>query len=245
MLHLLPPPPGADSPAQRSDLQAVLQAQRDAHANGTLEHAIADAQLNCNRIADVLEDADVFNHEPQVLVLLNEAARESAALSAATKAYWKRTRPFAFDGEVERYADVAEVPRHSTAAQAATRRVDAAGGMVDLAHSSYPSGHSTFGTVCAILLAEMVPEKRAALFERALDYAHSRMVVGAHFPTDLEAGRLTGTVAAQLLLQNPRFEHDFATARAALRSELKFPQEPPESVAGDAPEGVGAGGTRY
>jgi acid phosphatase (class A) len=232
MLHLLPPPPGADSPAQRSDLQAVLQAQRDAHANGTLEHAIADAELNCNRIADVLGDTDAFNHEPQVLALLNEAAHESAALSATTKTYWKRTRPFAFDSEVERYADVAEVVRTASAAQTATRRMDAGGGMVDMAHSSYPSGHSTFGTVCAILLASMVPEKRAALFERGLDYAHSRMVVGAHFPTDLEAGRLTGTVAAELLLQNPRFEHDFATARAALRSELKLPPEPLESAAG-------------
>jgi acid phosphatase (class A) len=229
MLHLLSPPPGADSPTQRSDLQAVLQAQRAAHTSGTLEHAIADAELNCSRIADVLDAADTLTHEPGVLGLLNEAARESAALSASTKTYWKRTRPFAFDSAVERHADMAQGGAEPTAAQAATRRLDVGGAVVDLAHSSYPSGHSTFGTVCAILLANMVPEKRAALFERGLDYAHSRLVVGAHFPTDLEAGRLTGTVAAELLLQNPRFERDFATARATLRADLKLPAEPPES----------------
>jgi acid phosphatase (class A) len=55
----------------------------------------------------------------------------------------------------------------------------------ELAHSSYPSGHATFGTLCAILLTEMVPEKRAALFARNRDYEHSRMVVGAHYPSDL------------------------------------------------------------
>jgi acid phosphatase (class A) len=78
----------------------------------------------------------------------------------------------------------------------------------------------------------MVPEKRAAFFERQIDYAHSRMVVGAHFPSDLEAGRLVGTVAAELLMQNPRFEHDLAAARASLRAELKLPPEPTETAPG-------------
>jgi acid phosphatase (class A) len=99
----------------------------------------------------------------------------------------------------------------------------------DLQHSSYPSGHSTFGTVCAILLADMVPEQRQALFDRGLDYAHSRMVVGAHFPTDLEGGRLTGTVAAELLLQNVKFQRDFEQARVSLRASLHLPASLPEA----------------
>lgn len=225
MLLLLSPPPAVDSPAQRDDLQAVLAAQRAAHANGTLEHAIADAELNCNRIADALGDAQIFTREPQVLTFLNKAARESSALSGQAKNYWQRTRPFAYSSEVERHADMA--------AQSPARAVDvgSAPGMaparVDLAHSSYPSGHSTYGTVCAILLADMVPEKRAQLYARALDFAHSRMVVGAHFPTDLEAGRLTGTVAAQLLMQNAAFQHDFDAARVSLRAGLGLAAEPP------------------
>ena len=31
---------------------------------------------------------------------------------------------------------------------------------------SYPSGHTTFGALSAILLAQMVPEKHVELFER-------------------------------------------------------------------------------
>jgi acid phosphatase (class A) len=240
MLHLLPPPPGADSQAQREDLKAVLDAQHSAQADGTLEHAVADAELSCGRIADVLGEAGVLDHDPHVLAFLNEAALESSRLSGTTKIYWKRARPFAFSSEVERHADMAEGGRNSTASQEAARRIDVGGGAapgmtsgtVDLAHSSYPSGHSTFSTVCAILLADMVPEKRAALFERQQDYAHSRMVVGAHFPSDLEAGRLVGTVAAQLLMQNPKFERDFALSRTALRAELKLPAEPAQREPG-------------
>jgi acid phosphatase (class A) len=193
--------------------------------NGTLAHAISDAELNCNRISEVLGDAEVFNREPQVLTFLNRAARESTSLSGTAKNYWRRTRPYAYSSAVERHADMAS--------DSPARAVDvgSAPGMAaaraDLAHSSYPSGHSTFATVCAILLADMVPEKRAALYARALDFAHSRMVVGAHFPTDLEAGRLTGTVAAELLMQNAAFQHDFAAARISLRAALGLAPEPP------------------
>ena len=34
-------------------------------------------------------------------------------------------------------------------------------------NASYTSGHSTFGATCAIILGDMVPEKRAELFARA------------------------------------------------------------------------------
>jgi acid phosphatase (class A) len=53
------------------------------------------------------------------------------------------------------------------------------------------------------------------------------MIVGAHYPTDVEAGRITGTVAAALLLQNPLFQRDFAAARAQLRAQLQLPAEVP------------------
>lgn len=224
MLNLLPPPPATDSQAQRDDLQAVLEAQRDARANGTIQHAIADVDLSCGSIADALGDPAALVRDPEVLSFLTEAAREAASLTGTPKNHWKRTRPFAFSGEVEALGDMAAPAKALTAAQAAVRKVDT-GGPADLAHSSYPSGHSAFGTVCAILLADMVPEKEAALYARGLDFAHSRMVLGAHFPSDLEGGRLTGTVGAELLMQNASFQRDFAMARKSLRAALGLPTE--------------------
>ena len=239
MLELLGPPPAVDSAAQRQDLQAVIDAQRAAHREGTISHAVADADLNCSHIADVLGDDAAVSRDPGVLLLLNGAAREAAALSGSVKMRYRRTRPFATSHEVEPLADMATSAANSTA----TRNLDTGGAAAiapgvagpaaatDLQHSSYPSGHSTFGTVCAILLADMVPEQRQALFERGLDYAHSRMVVGAHFPTDLEAGRLIGTVSAQLLLQNAGFLRDFERARVSLRVSLRLSASVADGVA--------------
>ncbi|HWW20620.1 MAG TPA: phosphatase PAP2 family protein [Steroidobacteraceae bacterium] len=223
MLRLLAPPPAVDSQAQRDDLKAVLEAQREARAHNTTEHAIEDSQLSCGRVGDALGDTGVTSRVPQVFEFLTEAGLEAAGLTSPPKTFWKRARPFAFSTDVEALGDMAkgkapatQVPGFSSAAMSGA----------DPAHMSYPSGHSTFGTVCAILLAEMVPEKRAELFARGLDYAHSRMVLGAHFPTDLEGGRLTGTVAVDLLMHNPRFQHDFVNERASLRSALGLSTEP-------------------
>jgi acid phosphatase (class A) len=98
----------------------------------------------------------------------------------------------------------------------------------DIDNTSYPSGHSTFGTMCAILLAQMVPEKQAELFARAETYRESRMILGAHYRTDIEAGRTLATAVAAVMSQSYGFQHDLAEARAELRKRLELPVEMPK-----------------
>jgi acid phosphatase (class A) len=230
MTELLAPPPAEGSEAARRDLSAVLEAQRSARAHHLRAHAISDATTTCGRFEDVLGAELTGAHTASALAFLDRAAREGSALSGAPKKYWHRSRPYAVDPHVERLADIspnaplattvrsacgpnAQLPSRELAEQA-------------LARVSYPSGHATFGTVCAILLADMVPEKRRELFARGLDYAHSRLIVGAHFPTDLEAGRIVGTVAVALMRESAQFQQDFAEARAQLRAALGWPATP-------------------
>ena len=54
LIGLNMPPPAAGSREQQDDLQVVLAAQRAAHANGTLERALADSEMTCARFKDVL-----------------------------------------------------------------------------------------------------------------------------------------------------------------------------------------------
>lgn len=97
----------------------------------------------------------------------------------------------------------------------------------ELEYSSYPSGHATYGTLCAIFIAQMVPEKQAQIFKRADEYRQSRLIVGAHFPTDIEAGRIVATAAAAVMSQNFAFQRDLAVARTELRAALGLPAELP------------------
>jgi acid phosphatase (class A) len=224
MTDLLAPPPAEGSEAAQRDLSAVLEAQRIARAQHLREHAMADATTSCGRFEDALGGELTGSGTAPVLTFLNRAAQEGAALTGPPKRYWHRERPYAVDSRVERLADVApDAPLATTVrsacgpnAQLPSRELAARA----LAQVSYPSGHATFGTVCAILLADMVPEKRRELFARGQDYGHSRLVVGAHFPSDIEAGRIVGTVAVALMKANAQFQHDFAEARAQLRAAL-------------------------
>ena len=92
-------------------------------------------------------------------------------------------------------------------------------------HFSYPSGHAAFAACTAILLSEMVPEKRGELFARSAIFAESRIVAGVHYPSDVEAGWISGTVVAQSLLMQPKFQADFKVAKAEVRSALGLPVE--------------------
>ena len=89
---------------------------------------------------------------------------------------------------------------------------------------SYPSGHTTNATLAAIVMGDIVPEKRDAIWQRAADYSHSRVVGGMLYPNDLFGGKLAGTAIAVALQSRPEFKAEFAAARRELRQYLGLPQ---------------------
>lgn len=209
---LIEPPPVAGSDAERADLQAVLDAQQTAHVAGTTPRAVADTVVDCQRVADVLPTAAVAAGDGAAAVAFaTRAARQVAAATNAPKTYWARPRPYVVSSAVERLGDVA--PDSPLAIKGGYER----------AHTSYPSGHMAFGAGCAIVLAQMVPEQAAALFARSRLYGESRLIVGAHFQSDVDAGRRLGTAAAAVMLQDAQFQADLQAARAQLRRALGLP----------------------
>jgi acid phosphatase (class A) len=246
VVALLPPPPLADSAQQQADLQAVLAAQRVARAAGTTARAIADSEITCARFKDVLGPELKSEAAAAALKFVNGAAGSATSMSSPPKNYWKRPRPYMKSSEVARLADMVpdgeaaseedpkdpncitatETPKNpEEAAKQAAAKAEA---QKQRDNTSYPSGHSTFGAVCGILLAEMIPEKRVELFARARQYGESREIVGAHYPSDVEAGLLAGTIGAALLMQNASFQRKFFEAQAELRAALNYPVKLPD-----------------
>ena len=78
------------------------------------------------------------------------------------------------------------------------------------------------GTISAILLAEMVPERRDALFARGWAYGEARVISGVHFPSDVEAGRILGTTLVGLMETDARFRADLEASRNELRDVLGY-----------------------
>ena len=199
LIHVLSPPPATDSPQGRMDLQAVLEAQR-ARTPAEVESARADACLSIIRFANVMGPGFEAANLPFTITFFEHVCSDSRYSIQAAKKYFNRPHPSVTDH------DLSPIVPQST-------------------NSSYPSGHATFAYVTAILLADMVPEKAPGIFARAAVYANNRLIGGVHYPTDLEAGRISASVIDNALLHDPCFIVDFAQSNAEVRSAIGLHQD--------------------
>lgn len=202
---LLPPPPTVGSAEQQSDLAAVLDAQ-NARTPESTQRAIEDSTRSVMRFSEALGLEAASRDIPQTKVLFREIAHEAEDLTDSAKQVFHRTRPFVDDSGVK---PLIVTPADGSRPTGQT--------------PSYPSGHSTFGWAAGILLAQMVPERSGAIFARAAEFAHNRLVAGVHYPSDVEAGRVCGTVIANALWHSARFRADFDAAKVELRRALGLP----------------------
>ncbi|PZQ16941.1 MAG: acid phosphatase [Ancylobacter novellus] len=200
LVTLLPPPPPAGSPADKIDLAGVLAAQAGRNAEAE-ERAKADAELSVFRFADVLGPDFSAEKLPVAAAFFAKVKSDSGDLVELVKARWNRPRPSVADASVH---PVLKLPNNA----------------------SYPSGHTTFARLNAIVLAAMVPEKSVEIFARADEYANNRIVAGVHYPADVAAGKIAGSLIAALERENPAFRQDFAEAKAELRGALALPEQP-------------------
>ena len=88
----------------------------------------------------------------------------------------------------------------------------------DLRHNgSYPSGHTGFGWASALAMAEMAPEYQDTILRRGFEYGESRVIVGAHWQSDVDAGRLAASAAFARMHTSPEYQEDLEEAREEYR----------------------------
>ena len=66
-------------------------------------------------------------------------------------------------------------------------------------YASLPSGHSTTAFAAAVALGALFPRMRVPMFLLAAAVAISRVIQGAHYPSDVLAGAVVGTFGALLV----------------------------------------------
>lgn len=194
LMELLAPPPKDNSPENKEDLDGVLKAQSK-RTKALGDRALADAELSVFRFADVMGADFTPAKLPLTATLFERMKNDGDAIVWVVKDSYKRPRPFLASSAV-----------HSL--------------KPDTKGASYPSGHTTFAYECAVLLSKMVPEKRYELFMRAEEYSQNRIILGVHYPADIRAGRVSGTLLAEEFLKSKKFLADFEAAKMELRSVL-------------------------
>lgn len=79
---------------------------------------------------------------------------------------------------------------------------------------SYPSGHTTRGMATALVLAEMAPEYQDTILRRGFEYGESRVIVSAHYQSDVTAGYMCASAIVAAMHSTPDFMADMEAARA-------------------------------
>ena len=191
---ILPPPPANESAQTKAELGEVLTLQVT-RTPEMVASAVADAEENVWRFANVM--GPKFNKEtlPKFSAFFDRVAATEGAVVDPAKDVWKRPRPHQLSDLVKPAVKLSS-------------------------SGSWPSGHATVGTMMGTILSDMVPEKRAEIMARAAEYAHNREVGGIHYASDVEMGKISGSVIAAVLLNRDDFKAEYEVARAELRSDL-------------------------
>lgn len=79
---------------------------------------------------------------------------------------------------------------------------------------SYPSGHTTRGMATALVLAEMAPEYQDTILRRGFEYGESRIIVSAHYQSDVTAGYMCASAIVAAMHSTSDFMEDMEAARA-------------------------------
>ncbi|EJJ29298.1 acid phosphatase [Rhizobium sp. CF142] len=196
LLDLLPPPPANDSAKTKAEIGEVLAIQVT-RTPEMVDRAVADAEEDIWRYSDVIGNPKFTKENlPKFSAFFDRIVETEAAVVDPAKDVWKRTRPHLL------YPDLIKP-------------------VVPLSKSgSYPSGHTTVGTLMGVVLSDMVPEKKDAIMARAWEYGWNRVVGGIHYPTDIEAGRISGIAIAQTIMQHDDYKAEYEAAKSELRSAL-------------------------
>ena len=195
-VKLIPPFPELGSAAQKRDMDAVIQAERDRTPEQSTK-AVADNEYSVFRFSDVLGPNFTAKELPVTNKFFEDLLALHRAILSPVKQAWNRQRPFETNTELHA---IGELPTSA----------------------SYPSGHSHFGYLSGILLARIVPEKAAELIARGQEYGDNRIVTGVHYPTDVETSRRIATALATALLTNFTFTTELSSVQAELRSVLGY-----------------------
>jgi len=184
---LLPAPPLPGSLAEMADLETLMQTQ-------------AWRGLEAEAWARVVDRDTVWKFDT-VLGPWFKAER----LPRTARFFWKLT--------VDVHA-ISEAAKVLHARPRPPKRDDRLNPCVPLPpNDSYPSGHSLQAFVRAGVLAEIFPEHREALLDRAHRAAWARILGGVHYPTDDVAGRLLAEAIVQRLKTQKRFRQAVADCR--------------------------------
>ena len=203
MLKWCPAPPDTVGAAFTYDIMQYMWGKQIRQTDkARTEIAIRDAtySLECimQEFSEPLGLKMSEKETPAIYKLLRDAKATCEKISNWPKMYYHRKRPFI------RFNEHTATPEF----EPELRR-----------NFSYPSGHTILGWCSALLLSEINPERADTILKRGMMYGESRVIVGAHWQSDVDAGRLAAAVVYARMHTSDRFLKEMQLACEEFRSK--------------------------
>jgi acid phosphatase (class A) len=203
LIDIMPAPPAFESPEFANDLVRYGWGKQQRQDTLRLAVAIADAEwYDMTKL--FLRWKDAFGLEisetatPEIFRLLATSVATIDPMRLETKMFYSRQRPF------EYFSDT--MPSHEE---------DGLRG-----EGSYPSGHSLRGWCISLILAQIAPQRATEIFVRGWELCDSRVVVGAHWQSDVDASRTAGSIAYCALQGSEAFIAQMKKAQAEYAEKM-------------------------
>ena len=204
MTKILPPFPEFESARfvadQSQHLWGKLMRQDEARAAQAQSDAVYSMQTAIDAYSPLIGLEITKDDTPAIYTILQDVCASCDSIYSGAKAKFNRQRPYAYYDEGTLIPEKEEKHRYE---------------------GSYPSGHTVFFWTSALLLSDISQSNEAmeALLARGYEFGQSRVIAGYHWQSDVDAGRMAGSVLYQLIRSHERFIEQLAKARAEFKEK--------------------------
>jgi acid phosphatase (class A) len=194
-MQFLPPPPNWTSALFAGDYAAYLWG-KTIRPTERGKQAIEQAAYLFDEISPVFSKAfglEISREKtPAIYKVLYKGAVTAMHSYVRTKKAYGRTRPFVRYGEGTPFPEDEKHLKNN---------------------GSYPSGHTVRGWCLGLLASEINPARQNELLKLGYEWGESRIIIGYHWKSDVEAARALASAVYARLHTSEEFLADMAAAR--------------------------------
>jgi len=197
--YYLPAPPKEDQLGFANDILRY-QWGKTVRATDRGKQAADDAQYTLDYLFGYYAEAfgTLVSEEatPETWKLLVGGIVDGGLAVKRGKRKYKRLRPYVYFGDSTPVPADEEVLRNS---------------------GSYPSGHTARGWMCALIMVQLNPDRQNAILKAGYEYGESRVIVGYHYQSDVDAARIASSAAFARLQSSEKYQKQLKKALKELK----------------------------
>lgn len=203
-VYWLPAPPAPGSSQFMYDISQYYWGKDQRNDSLRAQKAIREAAYEIKDMVPLFCDAfgmEISEEKTPAIYKVIQRGVETIRLSATNpKATYMRTRPYAYFNEPTLVPEEEEELR---------------------TNGSYPSGHTIKAWGMALVLCEINPAAQDALYQLGYEWGQSRVIVGFHWQSDVDASRLLAAACYARLHTCKAFLDDMKAAQKEFKKLTK------------------------